>query len=156
MSSKVAPIPAGYRTITPYMIVDNAAKAIEFYKQAFGASEIMRANHEGKVAHAELKFGDSIVMLADENTEKGCFSPKSTKGSPVSLLIYIEDVDAIVKRAVAAGAKLTRPVETMFYGDRTGTVMDPFGHQWTISTHVEDVSEEELRARMEKLFATSK
>lgn len=151
--SKVAPIPAGYRTITPYMIVADAAKAIDFYKQAFGAEEIMRANHGGKICHAEIKIGDSIFMMADEFPEMGCKGPKAFGGSAISLLLYMEDVDAVVAKAVAAGAKLTQPVENKFYGDRSGTLEDPFGHKWTVSTHVEDVSEEEIRKRMEKLFA---
>lgn len=153
MSYKVEPIPAGYRSLTPYFIVKDAAKAIEFYKKAFNATEIMRADHNGKICHAELKIGDSMLMLAEEFPEMGCLAPSATSASPVSLLLYVENVDAVVADAVAAGAKLSRPIENMFYGDRSGMLEDPFGHRWCVSTHVEDVSEDEIKARMEKAFA---
>ena len=148
MSDKVKPIPEGYNSVTPYLIVDGAARAIEFYKQAFGATIGVRMDGpEGKVGHAELKIGDSHVMLADENPQMGARGPKTVGGSPISLVLYVEDVDAVVSRAVEAGAKLTRPVADQFYGDRTGGVEDPFGHAWYVATHVEDVSPEEMKKR---------
>lgn len=150
--SKVSPIPAGYHSITPYLVIDGAAKAIDFYKQAFGATEIMRFEEEGKVHHAELKIGDSIFMLADEMDGK-CASPKKLGNSTVGMLLYVENVDAVFAKANAAGAKVVRPLENMFYGDRTGTLEDPFGHKWTVSTHVEDVTEEQVKERLEKAKA---
>jgi PhnB protein len=148
MSDKVKPIPDGYNGVTPYLIVDGAAQAIEFYKRAFGAVETFRMDGpQGKVGHAELKIGDSHVMLADEHPEMNARGPKTVGGSPISLVLYVEDVDAVVNRAVEAGAKLTRPVANQFYGDRTGGVEDPFGHAWYVATHVEDVSSEEMKKR---------
>ena len=142
------PIPEGYHTITPYLIVTGAASAIEFYKHAFGAKEVMRIPHpDGRIGHAELQLGDSRIMLADEFPEMGARSPMSLGGTPVSILLYVEDVDAVATRALAAGAKMLRPVKDQFYGDRTGTLNDPFGHQWTIATHKEDVSADEIRKR---------
>ena len=143
------PIPDGYHTVTPYLIVRGAAEAIDFYKAAFGATELFRMADPatGKVGHAEIRIGDSHVMLADEHPEMGARSPQSFGGSPVSLMLYVEDVDATVGRAVEAGAKLTRPVADQFYGDRTGGVTDPFGHAWYVATHVEDVPYEELQKR---------
>jgi PhnB protein len=146
--STVKPIPEGYHTATPYLIVQGGAKAIEFYKNAFGATEILRmAQPDGKIGHAEIKIGDSTIMLADESPERGSRSPQSLGGTPVSILLYVEKVDAVTQQAVAAGAKVVRPVANQFYGDRTGTVQDPFGHQWHIATHVEDVAPEELKRR---------
>jgi PhnB protein len=148
MSDKVKPIPEGYGAVTPYLIVDGAARAIEFYKEAFGAEETFRMEGPGgRVGHAEIKIGDSHVMLADEHPEMGARGPRSFGGSPISLVLYVEDVDATVSRAVEAGAKLTRPVANQFYGDRTGGLEDPFGHAWYVATHVEDVSEEEMKKR---------
>ncbi|MBA3241034.1 MAG: VOC family protein [Acidobacteria bacterium] len=148
MSDKVKPIPDGYHSLTPYLIVDGAARAIEFYKEAFGATEMMRMDEPGgKVGHAELKIGDSIVMLADEFPDMGRRGPQSIGGTPVSFMLYVEDVDAVVSRAVAAGGKLVRPIKDQFYGDRTGGVDDPFGHSWYIATHIEDVSPEEMERR---------
>ena len=148
MSGEVRPIPEGYGTVTPYLIVNGAARAIEFYKQAFGATETFRMERpDGRVGHAEIKIGDSHVMLADEHPEMGARGPRTIGGSPISLVLYVEDVDATVTRAVEAGAKLTRPVANQFYGDRTGGVEDPFGHAWYVATHVEDVSEEEMKKR---------
>lgn len=142
------PIPEGYHSITPYLIVTGAASAIEFYKHAFGAKEVLRIPHpDGRIAHAELQMGDSRIMLADEFPEMGARSPMSLGGTPVSVLLYVEDVDEVTKRALAAGAKMLRPVKDRFYGDRTGTLSDPFGHQWTIATHKEDVSPEEMQKR---------
>ena len=148
MSGKVKPIPEGYHSVTPYLIVDGAARAIEFYKSAFGATEVLRmARADGRIGHAEVRIGDSHVMLADEHPEINARGPRTVGGSPVTFVLYVEDVDAQVERAVAAGAKLTRPVSDQFYGDRTGGVEDPFGHVWFIATHVEDVSPEELQRR---------
>ena len=144
------PIPDGYHTVTPYLIVKGAAKAIEFYKQAFGASEVMRmGGPDGKVGHAEIKIGDSRVMLADEFPDMGALSPQSLGGAGVSLLLYVERVDAVFKQTIAAGAKELRPVKDQFYGDRSGTLQDPFGHVWTVATHMEDLSPEEMSKRSE-------
>jgi PhnB protein len=146
----VNPIPEGYRTVNPYLIVDGAAAAIDFYASVFGASERMRMDApDGRVGHAELEIGDSVVMLADEHPEIGARGPASTGGTPVSLHVYVEDADAVFKRAVDAGAKSVRPVEDQFYGDRLGTFEDPFGHHWHVATHVEDVSPEEMSKRAE-------
>ena len=148
MANKVKPIPEGYHTVTPYLIVKGAAKAIDFYKKAFRATEVMRfPDPSGRIAHAEIMMGDSHIMLADEVPEMGHRSPQSLGGSPVSILLYCEDVDAVVAEAVAAGAKLVRPVEDQFYGDRTGGVEDPFGHTWYVATHKEDVPLAELQKR---------
>ncbi len=148
MAGKVKPVPEGYHTATPYLIVTGAANAIEFYKRAFGAAELMRmARPDGAIGHAEIKIGDSVIMLADEHLDIGARSPKTIGGSPVSILLYVEDVDAVFNQAVAAGAQVQRPVQDQFYGDRTGGVTDPFGHAWYISTHKEDVAPEEMRKR---------
>lgn len=148
MTSKVKPIPEGYHTATPYLIIKGAADAIEFYKKAFGATELMRMSGPGgKIGHAEIKIGDSVIMLADEAPEMNARSPQSFGGSPISILLYVEDVDAVFNRAVAAGAKVERPVTDQFYGDRIGGLTDPFGHAWYISTHKEDVSPEEMKKR---------
>jgi PhnB protein len=148
MTSKPKPVPDGYHTATPYLIVKGAAQAIEFYKKAFGATELMRmAQPGGKIGHAEIKIGDSPIMLADESPDVGARSPQSIGGSPVSIMLYVEDVDRIFSQAVAAGAKVKRPVADQFYGDRTGGIEDPFGHLWYIATHKEDVSPEEMRKR---------
>jgi PhnB protein len=144
----VKAIPEGYTAVTPYLIVDGAARAIDFYTRAFGARELFRMGAPGdKVGHAELQIGDSRIMLADEFPEMGARSPKSIGGTPVSLLLYVTDVDAVVPRAVAAGAKVVQPIQDKFYGDRSGNIEDPFGHKWTIATHKEDVSPEELERR---------
>ncbi len=148
MSAAVKPIPAGYHAITPYLIVDGAAAAIEFYRQAFGASELFRMpGPDGTLGHAEIRIGDSPVMLADEHPQVGARGPKALGGSPVSILLYVEDCDATVARAVAAGAKITRPLADQFYGDRMGSLEDPFGHIWHVATHKEDVSPEEMQRR---------
>jgi len=142
------PIPDGYSAITPYLIIDGAAAAIEFYKTAFGAAERMRLAAPGeKVGHAELLIGGSLIMLADECPEMDARGPKAFGGSPVMLHLYVEDVDAVVARALAAGAQIRQPVEKKFYGDRSGSITDPFGHIWHIATHVEDVSPEETQRR---------
>lgn len=147
MADKVKHQPEGYHTATPYLIVNNAAKAIEFYKGVFDAREVMRFDHEGKIGHAEIKIGDSVIMLADEYPDMGIRGPQSLGGSPVAILLYVADVDGVVKGAVAAGAKLQRPVEDKFYGDRAGTLEDPFGHTWHIATHKEDVTPDEMKRR---------
>jgi PhnB protein len=148
MTNKVKPIPEGYHTATPYLIVKDAARAIEFYKKAFGATELMRMpGSGGKIGHAEIKIGDSPILLADEVPEMGFRSPESLGGSPISILLYVEDVDVVFGEALAAGAKVQRPVADQFYGDRTGGVTDPFGHVWYIATHKEDVSPEEMKKR---------
>ena len=144
------PIPDGYRTATPYLIIKGAADAIEFYKRAFGATELLRmADPQGRVGHAEIKIGDSVIMLADEHPAMGYRGPRSLGGSSVSILLYLEDVDGVFERAVKAGARAQRPVADQFYGDRSGTLEDPFGHVWTVATHVEDVSPEEMQRRAE-------
>ena len=150
MAGKVKPIPEGFEGATPYLIVKGAANALDFYKKAFGATEIMRIPAPGgKVGHAEIKIGNAIIMLADEFPEMNHRSPQSLGGTPVSILVYVQDVDAFVKRAVAAGAKVVMPVETKFYGDRSGSLEDPFGHQWHFATHVEDVPPDEMAKRAE-------
>jgi PhnB protein len=142
------PIPKGYHTVTPYLIVTGGADAIEFYKSAFGAIEYQRMQDDsGKVRHAEIGIGNSRIMLADESPELGALSPATVGGSPVSIHLYVEDVDAVVANAVAAGASLTRQVADQFYGDRVGGVTDPFGHRWFVATHNEDLTMDEIRAR---------
>jgi PhnB protein len=148
MANKPKSIPDGYHSATPYLIVSDAAAAIEFYKKAFGATELMRMpKPNGKIGHAEIKIGDSPIMLADEDPEVGARSPRTIGGSPVSILLYVDDVDTTFTKAVNGGAKVQRPVADQFYGDRTGGVEDPFGHLWYIATHVEDVSPEEMKKR---------
>jgi PhnB protein len=153
MTSGAKPVPEGYHRATPYLCVRNAAGAIEFYKKAFGATELMRlADASGKIGHAEIKIGDAPIMLADEFPEMGFKSPQLLGGSPVTIHLYVEDVDALAMRAVAEGAQVLRPVEDQFYGDRAGQLADPFGHVWMIATHKEDVSEEEMRKRVAARF----
>jgi len=154
MAEKVKPIPEGFHTLTPYLIIKGAAEAIDFYKQAFGAQELFRMNTpDGQtIGHAEIKIGDSAIMLADEAPNMEHRSPQSLNGSPVSFLLYVEDVDAAFDRAVGAGATVKYAVENKFYGDRSGTVADPFGYLWSLSTHVEDVAHEELERRMKTQF----
>jgi PhnB protein len=145
----VKPVPDGYHSVTPYLIVEGAARALDFYKKALGAEELVRMpGPGGRVAHAEVRIGNSMVMLADENAEIGARGPKSLGGSPVTLMVYVEDVDKVFARAVSAGATVERPVANQFYGDRTGGIVDPFGHKWYLATHVEDVSPEEMKRRM--------
>jgi PhnB protein len=142
-------IPEGYPRVTPYLIVDGASAAIDFYKSVLGATERMRmGGPEGKVGHAELEIGDSVVMLADEHPEMGARGPKSVGGTSVTLHVYVEDADGVFERAIEAGAKALRAVEDQFYGDRRGSFEDPFGHQWDVATHVEDVPPEEMSKRM--------
>ena len=151
----VKPIPDGYHSLTPYLIVRGAAAAIDFYKQAFGATELMRLpGPDGKVGHAEIRIGDSIIMLADECPEGK--SPDTLGGSPVTLMLYVEDCDAMFHKAIAAGGTVARPLADQFYGDRFGGVKDPFGHVWHVATHKEDVTPEEVARRMEKLMSQGK
>jgi PhnB protein len=157
MASSVKPIPDGYHSVTPYLIMKDAARAIDFYKRAFGASERLRMpSPGGRVGHAELSIGDSIIMLADEHPEMGHRGPQSFGGTPVSIHLYVNDVDSVFKKTVDAGATVQRPVQDQFYGDRSGTVVDPFGHIWHISTHKEDVSPEEIGKRAAAMMAGAK
>ena len=152
----VQPIPEGYPRVTPYLIVDGAAAAIDFYMSVLGAAERMRmAGPEGKVGHAELELGNSVIMLADEHPELGARGPRSVGGTPVTLHVYVEDVDRVFERAIEAGAKALRPVEDQFYGDRRGGFEDPFGHQWEAATHVEDLPLEEMPRRMAEAEAAA-
>lgn len=147
--ANVKPIPDGYHSVTPYLVIKGAAEAIEFYKKAFGATELFRMPQpDGKVGHAEIKIGDSPIMLSDEHPELGYTGPTTIGGTPVSLMIYVDDVDTVFKRAIAEGAEQQKPVQDQFYGDRSGTLKDPFGHIWTVATHKEDVTPEEMDKRM--------
>ncbi|HVT45129.1 MAG TPA: VOC family protein [Thermoanaerobaculia bacterium] len=149
----VKAIPDGYAAVTPYLVMKNASKAIDFYKQVFDATERLRMDAPGgKIGHAELEIGDSLIMLADESPEMGFVGPETIGGTPVTLMLYVEDVDARFRRAIDAGAKELRAVQDQFYGDRSGTLTDPFGHVWTIGTHIEDVSPEEMSRRMEAMM----
>ena len=155
MAGKVSYIPKDYNSVTPYLVVRGAAQAIDYYKKVFGATEIMRMpSPEGKIGHAELKIGNSHIMLADENPSMGAghTSAATVGGSPVSLYVYLPDVDDVVKRATTEGAKLLRPVQDQFYGDRSGFIQDPFGHLWGIATHVEDVSPKDMEERLKKIM----
>lgn len=149
-------IPDGYHSVTPYLIVKGGAAAIDFYKRAFGAVEQLRmASPDGRVGHAELKIGDSVIMLADEHPEMGHRSPQSLGGAGVSLMVYVDQVDAVFKQAVANGAEELQPLKNQFYGDRSGTLQDPFGHRWTLATHIEDVAPDEMRRRAEKFMQST-
>lgn len=153
MGQKVKHIPEGWHAVTPYLVVKDAARAIDFYRQAFGAEETMRlAEPSGKIGHAEIKIGGAYIMLADEYPEQGHRSPQSLGGSPVNIHLYVEDVDAVASRAVEAGGKLLSPVADQFYGDRSGRLEDPFGHTWMISTHKEDMTPAEMQQRFQALF----
>jgi PhnB protein len=154
MNTNVKPIPDGYHTLTPHLIVKGAGQAIEFYKKAFGAVEICRApGPDGNtIMHAELKIGDSRLFLADEFPEMNCRGPQSIGGSPVAIHIYVEDVDAVFNQALAAGAQVVMPLEDAFWGDRYGKLTDPFGHQWSLATHKEDLPPEELSKRAQACF----
>ena len=155
MADKVSYIPQGYNSVTPYLVVRGAAQAIDYYKKVFGATEIMRMpGPDGKIGHAELKIGNSPIMLADENPSMGAgyTSADTVGGSPVSLYVYLPNVDDVVKRATTEGAKLLREVKDQFYGDRSGFIQDPFGHLWGIATHIEDVSPKDMEERMKKFM----
>ena len=145
----VKAIPEGYHNVTPYLIVDDAAEAIRFYEKALGATEIFRLPMGDRIGHAEIKIGDSIVMLSDEWPDMGKLGPKARGGATASMMVYVEDVDAAYARATAAGATAERPPEDQFWGDRMGSLVDPFGHSWSLATHVEDVAEDEMQRRME-------
>ncbi len=148
----VRPIPQGFHTVTPHLICAGAADAIEFYQKAFGAVELSRVpGSNGKLMHASIRIGDSVIMLNDEMPEWNTFGPKSLKASPVTIHLYVEDADAVFEQAVRAGAKVTMPLDDMFWGDRYGKVEDPFGHQWSIGTHAKDMTEEEMQKAMEQM-----
>ena len=150
----VNPIPEGYPRVTPYLIVDDGAAAIGFYTSVLGASERMRmAGPDGKVGHAELNVGDSVIMLADEHPEMNAVGPKTVGGTPVSIHVYVADSDSVFERAIEAGAKSLAPMEDKFYGDRSGSFEDPFGHHWNVATHVEDVPQDEMAKRAEEAMA---
>ena len=145
----VKPIPDGYHTVTPYLIVKDAAKALDYYQRGLGAEETVRMpGPGGKIMHAEIRIGDSMVMLADEFPQMGAVSPQTIGGTPVGICLYVENVDELFNRAVSAGGKVERPLQNQFYGDRSGTLIDPFGHKWTIATHIEDVEPAEMERRM--------
>ncbi len=150
----VSAIPAGYHSITPYLTIRDARSALDFYQKALGATLVMELTApDGTIAHAELQIGDSKIMLSEENPEWGCLSPSTLGGAGGSLMIYLADVDAAFERAIAAGGTELRPVVDQFYGDRSGTFKDPFGHTWTLSTHIEDVSPEVMKQRMDEWMA---
>jgi PhnB protein len=152
----VSAIPEDYPRVTPYLIVDGAADAIDFYKSVLGANERVRmAGPDGKVGHAEIEIGDSVIMLADEHPEMDALGPKSVGGTPVSLHVYVEDADSVFERAIEAGAQARQPMEDKFYGDRSGSFEDPFGHGWHVATHVEDVPPEEMSKRAEEAAAAN-
>lgn len=145
----VKPIPEGYHSVTPYLIIKGAALALDFYKKAFGATERMRLSGPGdQIGHAEMQIGDSVIMLADEFPQMGAKSPETIGGTPVGICLYVENADSLFRQALAAGGKEERPLQDQFYGDRSGTLIDPFGHKWTIATHIEDVTPEEIEKRM--------
>ena len=146
--ANVKPIPEGYHSVTPYLSIKGAVKALEYYKKAFGAIELFRMEHEGRIGHAEIKIGDSPIMLADEYPEMGSVSPQTLGGSPVGIMIYVENVDTVFKQAIDAGGVEKKALQDQFYGDRSGTLTDPFGHVWTVATHVEDLSPEEIEKRV--------
>lgn len=149
MANSVKPKPDGYNSVTPYLVVKGGAAAIDFYKKIFGATEIMRMPQpDGRIGHAELRIGDSVVMLADEHPEMNVVGPVTLGNSPVGLLLYVDDADKTFNAAVNAGAKVEKAMADQFYGDRSGTLVDPFGHKWTIATHKEDVTPEEMDRRM--------
>jgi PhnB protein len=150
----VQPVPSGYHTVTPYLVQSDAAAAIEFYKKAFGATEVMRMQAPGgKIGHAELKIGDSMIMMADEFPGSASRSPKSMGGTCAGVFLYVTDVDAMFQKAVDAGAKVEMPLANQFWGDRYGKLTDPFGHSWSMATHVEDVAPEEMKKRMKEAMS---
>ncbi len=146
----VKAIPTGYHSVTPYLIVDGAAAALDYYHRAFGAEEVFRMPMGAKIGHAEFRIGDSVVMLSDEWPEMGYLGPTRRGGASIGLMIYVDDVDAVFDRAVKAGATVEKPVQNQFYGDRSGTLVDPFGHRWSVATHVEDVAPDEMQRRMKE------
>ena len=146
--AKVNPIPEGYHSVTPYLSIKGAAAAIDYYKEVFGATELFRmGGPDGKIGHAEIKIGNSPIMLADEYPEMEFVSPQTLGGTPIGLMIYVDDVDTMFKHAISGGAKEVKPLQNQFYGDRSGTLRDPFGHVWTVATHIEDVAPEEMERR---------
>jgi PhnB protein len=154
MPKQVQPIPPGYHSVTPYLVVNNAARAIEFYQRAFGAKEIMRMDGPpGKIAHAEIKIGDSMIMLSDEMPGGGVRSPQSLGGTTAGTFLYVENVDSVFNQAASAGAKVDMPLADMFWGDRYGKLTDPFGHSWSLATHKEDVAPEEMKKRAKDAMA---
>lgn len=156
MSSNVQPIPAGYHSVTPYLLIRGASDAIAFYVKAFGATEVLQLKSpDGKIGHAEIRIGDSHVMIADEHPDMDFLGPQSRGGTTVSLLIYVEDVDQVFNRAIEAGGTELRPLCDQFYGDRSGTITDPWGHVWSIATHIEDLSPEEIQRRFQELYGDS-
>lgn len=157
MTKKVSPIPEGYAAVTPYITIGGASDAIAFYKKAFGAEEVMRMNGpDGKVMHAEIRIGGSVIMLHDENPEWKALSPKTIGGSASSIMLYVPNVDAVMKAAEQAGATVTMPAADQFYGDRCGNITDPFGHKWAIATHIEDVAPDEIERRAKAMFSGQK
>lgn len=154
MAASVKPIPQGYHTVTPYLTVSDAARAIDFYRRAFGAKETVRMDGpEGKIAHAELKIGDSTIMIADEMPGAGCRSPQSLRGTSVGIFLYVDHVDRVFDQAKSAGAKVEMPLADQFWGDRYGKLTDPFGHSWSLATHKEDVKPGEMKKRMHEAMA---
>ena len=153
----VKPIPAGHHTVTPYLVIKNGVKAMDFYKAAFGATEIFKlVMPDGRLGHGEIRVGDSVIMMSDEFPEYGGKSPQTLGGSPVNIHLYVEDVDAFFKKAVGAGAIERKPVKDQFYGDRSGQLEDPFGHLWWVATHKEDVSPDEMQKRVNAMFGSKK
>lgn len=150
--SEVKPVPEGYEGVTPYLICKNAEAAIDFYKRAFGATELYRIGAAGMVGHAELKIGNSVIMLADEYPDMGAVGPETIGGTPLSLMIYVEDVDGFTKKAIAEGLEVLRPVQDQFYGDRSGQFKDPFGHKWVFGTRIENLTPEEIQKRAAAAF----
>ena len=157
MASTVKKIPDGYTAVTPYLTVKGAAQAIEFYKKAFGAEEVMRfPSPDGKIMHAEIRIGGAVIMLHDEAPQWNALSPQTVGDTSSSIMLYVNDVDAVMKKAADAGATVTMPAADQFYGDRCGNIKDPFGHKWSIATHIEDVAPEALNQRMAKMFESGK
>ncbi|MEO7673491.1 MAG: VOC family protein [Pyrinomonadaceae bacterium] len=152
MADNVKAIPEGYEGVTPYLICKNAEAAIDFYTKAFGAKELFRIGEPGMVGHAELKIGNAIIMLADEHPEMGALSPESVGGTPVTLMIYVENVDDFTGKAITEGLKVLKPVEDQFYGDRSGQFEDPFGHKWSFATHIADISPDEMTQKAKEMY----